>query len=396
MTYARFLSSLVAALFFVGQALAAPSAAIPGPENAAFAAGDFAAAERDYTDALAKTPGDVAALAGLARIRLYQERRPEARDLAQRALDSDAGNILAKKVLATVEARDAAFAASVYQIAMPTAAVTVPFTATDPLPIVPVRIDGEKTVYFLIDTGAPDMVVDEAFAKEIGLKASAGSEGTFAGGLHARVVHSLLPRVEIGAVDVRNVPVSLMPTRGFALKPGVQIDGIVGTGLLQHFLPSLDYVHGALVLRERSQSETFEAAAEHDGSSRVPMWLVGDHFIFARARLNEAPERLFNIDTGLAGGGVQATKAALDEARVAVDETHVRTEQGGGGAVRVMPFRAKATLGATSEPDVEGVFTPDGDQFGLFPFRVAGTLSHGFFRKHILTFDFAAMRIVVK
>ena len=86
------------AVLFAGSAMAAEPA--PTVPDAEFADGDFAAAEHYYGDVLAKSPDDEAALAGLARIRLYQERRADARALASRVLATNPDNDLAKRVLA--------------------------------------------------------------------------------------------------------------------------------------------------------------------------------------------------------------------------------------------------------------------------------------------------------
>jgi hypothetical protein len=64
--------------------------------------------------------------------------------------------------------------------------------------------------------------------------------------------------------------------------------------------------------------------------------------------------------------------------------------------VRVIPFRADATLGTLTRRDVAGSHTPAGDPTAIFPFRTGGLLSHGFFRQSRLTFDFEAMRLVTE
>ncbi len=378
----------IAALSFFLLLLAAPAAS----DEPAFASGDFAQAETAYTAALVRNGSDAAARAGLARIRLYQERLADARTLATQALAADPNNEVAKKVLTTVAMREGV--PGNYRVTMPRRGATIRFVATDPLPILRVEVGG-RSVYFLIDTGAPDLAIDKDFAAELGLKASDAGQGIFAGGQHAAMLKSLLPQIAIGPVQVRNVPVALMPLRDFALKPGIRIDGVVGTGFLRHFLATLDYPRGVLVLRPRSDSAAFETDMARKGAAIVPLWLTGDHFLFARARIGNGPEGLFNIDTGLAGGGLQGTKATLDAANIVPDESKAETGMGGGAPVRSVPFRADASLGGLTVRDVAGIYTPDGDQFGIFPFKVAGTLSHGFFRQHALTFDFAAMRLVV-
>jgi hypothetical protein len=54
------------------------------------------------------------------------------------------------------------------------------------------------------------------------------------------------------------------------------------------------------------------------------------------------------------------------------------------------------TLGTRRVDGVTGLFTPDGDPYGIFPFPVRGTVSHGYFRTCALTFDFDAMKLVMQ
>ena len=149
------------------------------------------------------------------------------------------------------------------------------------------------------------------------------------------------------------------------------------------------------MLAPRSSSPDFERRAAAADANIVPMWLVGDHFIFARAKINQV-EGLFSIDTGLAGGGLVATKATVDAAGLMLDQSNTGTGQGGGGAVQFVPFHASATLGTLTGADVPGVFMPDGDPYGLFRFKVASALSHEFFRHSRVTFDFDAMKLVTE
>jgi hypothetical protein len=356
-----------------------------------FAAGEFVAAEQGYQATLANAPNDVATLTALARIRLYQDKRAEARTLAARALAADPANKDAKRVIAGAAVREAAFAPDVWRITMPVDPAEAPFVVTDPLPVVSVRINGADHL-FLIDTGAPDIVLDSAFARELGLKPGGAQTGTFAGGAQAAFEHVVLPALDVAGVHVEAVPASVLPTRGMSGER--TIDGIIGTGFLMHFLATLDYAEGTLILRPRSASPAFEASVSE--GQGVPLWLVGDHFLFARGRIGDGPEALYNIDTGLEGAGVQATRATLEAANIPIDETAVQSGTGGGGTVRFIPFKASATIGTLTVDGLNGVYTPDGDQYGLFQFAVAGTISHQFFRERTLTFDFDAMKMVIR
>ena len=142
---------------------------------------------------------------------------------------------------------------------------------------------------------------------------------------------------------------------------------MIGAGLLMHFLSTIDYCGGKLVLAPRSSAGEFEKRAAAVGANSVPFWLVGDHFMFARRKLNQA-DGLFLIDTGLAGAGLTATKAMLDAAGVTVDESNTLTGEGGGGTVQFVPFRAAATLGNLTRSDLPGVYMASGNPLARFPF----------------------------
>lgn len=357
-----------------------------------FSQGRFAEAVTVYEQAAAAAPDSGPALARVARMRLYEGHEDEAVQLARKALSLAPGDPVATATLAVATARQRNFGADFYQIEAPAGATAIPFAITDPLPVVRVTIGGREA-QFLIDTGGPDIVLRKSFAEALGLPLTDGGIGTFAGGRQAQVQRTVVPELEIGGVRIRNVPAGVnAATLQF---PGVQIDGVIGTGLLMHFLSTIDYCSGRLVLAPRSAGAEFQARTAAAGANSVPFWLVGDHFMFARGKLNQA-EGLFMIDTGLAGGGLVATKATLDAAGIAVDESKTLTGQGGGGAVQIVPFRAAATLGTLTRSDLRGAYSPGGNPLAGFPFTSSGMISHEFFRQSRLTFDFDAMKLVTE
>ena len=176
----------------------------------------------------------------------------------------------------------------------------------------------------------------------------------------------------------------------------MKIQGIIGTGLLMHFLSSLDYCQGRLVLRPRDASDRIERTAAAKGANIVPFWLSAGHILLVRAHLQHGSEGLFVVDTGGAGIGLDATKAALDDAGIAIDPAAAQTRMGAGGEVTVLPFHSGATLGSLTVDDIAGMYTPDGDPHANFRFKVLGALSHGFFRRSSMTFDFEAMRLITE
>ena len=386
-------------LGLMGAAQEAPASAAkaPAPGTAAImlgedqvAEGRFADAANAYAQAVAEDPVSVPALVGLAQMRLYQHREKEAAALAGKAVALAPDNSLAAQVLKTVETWRASFSSDVYRISPAERTTVVHFVTTDPLPVVNVRVDGHPAS-FLVDTGAPDIALNPTFAQSLGLRLTQGGVGVFAGGRQAQVEHTTARDLQIGALHVGNVPAAINP----AELPGLHTEGVIGAGLLMHVLATIDYCRGRLVLAPRSTSAAFERRAAASGANIMPMWLVGDHFIFARAEINGV-EGLFSIDTGLAGGGLVATKSMLDAARIVLDNSKAGEGQGGGGTVRFVPFRAAARLGTLARSDVPGVYMPEGDPYGMFRFKVAGALSHSFFNQSRITFDFDAMKLVTE
>jgi predicted aspartyl protease len=382
-----------AALFALVTSAAGQTSPAP-PADALFRDGDFAAAGRAYEAVLKISPNDANALEGVARVRLLENNVDQAIALTQQALVADPANASAQTTLRSAQQRKTAFAGEGYHFEERLRTETsILFVATDPLPTVQVTIDGRQ-VYFFIDTGASDFIVRTDLAKALGLQTQLVGEGVFAGGKRAPIERTTVPEIRIGPLTIKEVPAAVL---GESLQMGrFKTEGIIGTGFLMQFLSTLDYCQGRLVLRPRVASSGVEKAAARAGANIVPMWLFADHFILARARLQNGAEHLYNIDTGMAGGGLMSTKAALDEAGIVVNPADAHTGIGGGGAVTFIPFRASATLGSMTVDNVPGSYTPNGNQYGIFPFDVAGTLSHMFFRHTRVTFDFEAMRLITE
>jgi CubicO group peptidase (beta-lactamase class C family) len=267
----------------------------------------------------------------------------------------------------------------------------VPFVQTDPLPLLEIRLNGGAPRYFLLDTGGPELIVDAALADSLHLARFGADTGTFAGGRREATAQSRVDSIQLGAVMVRNVPAVLLPTRRYAAAAGGrQVDGIVGTVLLSHFLATINYPRNRLTLRPRRGAEPLPSDVT-TGAVSVPFWLAGDHLMLAEGRINDAPRHLLLIDTGLAGLGFTAPLAPLVEARVPLPDSVARSD----GGIRMTPFTLDSlSLGPVTEPDVRGIagpFPPSlewGQQF-----HIAGIVSHTFFRPYAVTFDFDGMRV---
>jgi predicted aspartyl protease len=363
---------LTAALALVGTGAANP--------DAAFKAGDFAAARAGYAQQVRQNRRDVDALLGLATTELYDNDLSAVQNDLKRAMELQPANARARQLQRTLDLRIGG--PGEFQISQQGAAV-LRFVAEHPLPVVRMRIEGADA-NVMIDTGAPNLVITQTFAAAHHFSVRNAGIGIFAGGRRAAVQATTVRSISAETLTVSNVRANVMPA------PGPGVDAVIGTGFFAHFLATLDYKHHRLVLRPRN------AKAPATSLANVPMWLVGDHFIFAQASVNGGAPSLYNIDSG-AGIGVQMTKDALHAAKIAPKTGKPASFMGGGGAARIFPFVANCvTIGGARQRNVQGVYFPDGDQYGAFPFTVAGTVSGGFLGHYAVTFDFKAMRLILQ
>jgi Aspartyl protease/Tetratricopeptide repeat len=384
-----------------------------------FREGKFAEAEALYAKVQALQPDDFDGTLGLGTIALLKNDLAAAERWLTKATTSKPEDTMAKRRLALVYYRrdDFAKAAPLYR-ALGQEAVAkklesfqglppykiegaadesrIPFTQTDPLPIIQVKVNSEQ-VYFLIDTGASEVYINPELAKKAGATLFGNTPGTYGGGLKADTGHGRVDQLELGDFVIHNVPVNVLNTRRFdAVARGKHVDGVLGTVMFAHFLATIDYPHGQLILRRKTKDllRQVEDQAQAAKGIVVPFWLAGEHFMVARGQINHGKPLLFFADTGLAGGGFACPKATIQEAAIRLPQGAAVVGQGGGGKVRAVPFKVEElSFGAATEWDVQafaGVF-PEAIEYSE-SFRIGGIVSHQFFRPYALTLDFTGMR----
>lgn len=276
----------------------------------------------------------------------------------------------------------------------------VRFVVSDPLPLIEAKLNG-RSVNFLIDTGAAELYIDPDVAK----KAKVPQFGSmtrkgYAGGRKATTGVGRVDSVTLGKITIRNVPVQILGTRRFsAAAHGKRVDGVLGICLLSHFLTTFDYPKGELVLRPKrpDQPRPFEDLVKNGQGQAMPFWMAGDHFIVTWGKVNRSPPLLFFVDTGLAGGGFVCPATTLKDAGIKAPQGSEVEGIGGGGTLRAVEFKVPyLSLGGVEARDIQsylGVFPPT-LEYGE-GFRIAGIVSHEFFRPYSLTFDFRGMRLFV-
>ena len=378
----------MAALVFGFSTLSVSAAGTSG--DALFKAGDFAGAETAYRAAVSANKNDPAANLGLARLDLYNDKLEAAQMHAQIAQTLSPHSPVLDRIYSEIRARKA-IAAEAAQITIPGGVAILPFYATDPLPLLHLTIDGHQA-NMLLDTGAPDLSVDPAFAKELNLHVvDTGAVGHFAGNKTAPIQAADIATVVAGGVTIHNIKAVVIPSRGLPFFGENKVDGVVGTIFLSRFLSTINYPKGQLELRPRS------SVADASSATAIRFWWVGDHFLFARGSVNNAPESLMLVDSGLAGGGFVPTEATIKLANVTTHPDRAGTGMGGAGAVQFIPVVAdKLCLGAACRANIPGLYSPGGDPLSTFAFTAAGTISHEFLKHYAVTIDFSSMQLLLK
>jgi Aspartyl protease/Tetratricopeptide repeat len=398
--------------------------------DAAFQSGKFADGEKLYKQIAASDPRNYSAHLRLGEIALLANRLHDAESWLQKSLALQSDDAQAKTYLAEAYYRQDDFARAAeylktpgngefpgrahfsslnyeklasfhglipYQISGSGDEVHLKFVKTDPLPLVEVRINGGKPAVLFVDTGGAEFGLDSEFAHELGLKEFASTvQGTFAGGEKASYSHSKIDSLVLGDWTIRNVPVQALPFRQLSSMFGVpRIDGCIGTILLYHFLSTIDYPAGELILRRRSPEIPHKRRPTTAPKSvAVPFWMAADHFILGEGRVNSLPNELFFLDSGLAGAAVNLPKSVLARAAIHLDQSQAVEGQGAAGTLTSIPYVVpEVSFGGIVQRNINGLY--DGPVFweSDLGFRVGGMIGHEFLRPYAVTFDFDSMQI---
>jgi hypothetical protein len=417
---------------FPGEAAPQPKQSGNDSAERLFQLGKFADAGKLYAKIVAQQPNDYSANLQLGRIALLSDRLDDAQKWLEKALTLRPNETDAKVMLAEVFYRRDDFqkaAASLkgvdlsnnklitsqyptlnvaklesfkgqtpYEVEGNGASTRLRFVKTDPLPVINVRINGGDEVIFFIDTGGSEVALDTEFAKKLGVPQFGAVRGTFSGGQHAEVQQGRIESLTVGDWTIKNLPAVMLPLRqlskGFGVK---QIDGIIGTTLFYHFLTTMDYPRGELVLR-RKTAESLEEFMKSPGKRlAVPIWMASDHFMVGWGRVETLPPTLLFVDSGLMGAGAKLGESVIKEAGIKLEEDKATEGAGGGGKLRIVPYTVhQLSFGDIKEENVPGLYDGPFPWENSFGFHLAGMIGHDFLRPYAVTFDFKSMQIFLQ
>ena len=425
-------AAVIAPFTFSGQATPQPQQSDLGSADRLFKAGKFAEAGKLYSRIAAQDPKDYSATLQLGRIALLSNQLDDAQKWFEKAIalkpdEADPKVMLAEAFYRRDDFQKAAAALNgvdvssnklvreqyptlnvamlesfkgqtLYQLQGNGTSTRVKFLKTDPLPLLNVRVNGGKEVTFFIDTGGSEVALDTEFATELGVPQFGAVQGTFSGGQHAEVKLGRIDSLTLGDWTIKNVPTAMLPLRqlseGFGVK---QIDGIIGTTLFYHFLTTMDYPHGELVLR-RKTAESLEQFKKSPGKRvAVPIWMASDHFMVGWGRVETLPPTLLFVDTGLTGAGVKLAESVIKEAGIKLEENKASEGAGGGGKLKTVPYTvSEVAFGSIKEHNVPGLYDGPFPWEYTFGFHLAGMVGHDFFKPYAVTFDFQNMQVLLQ
>jgi predicted aspartyl protease len=427
------LAAIIAPGSFLGQATPQPRQSEIDSADRLFQVGKFAEAGNLYSQIAAQNPKNYSATLQLGRIALLANRLDDAQKWLEKAITLQPGNADAKVMLAEVFYRRDDFqkaAASLngvevssnkliisqyptlniaklesfkgqtpYELHGNGTSTRLKFVKTDPLPVVNVRVNGGDEVTFFIDTGVSEVALDTDFAKELGVPQFGAVQGTFSGGQHAEVQNARIESLTVGDWTVKNVPIVMMSLRQISKDLGVKrIDGAIGTTLFYHFLATMDYPRGELVLRRKTAKSLEEFKAKSSGKRVVvPFWIASDHFMVGWGRVETLPPSLIFVDTGLAEAGVKLAESVIKEAGIKLEENKASEGAGGGGKLKIVPYTVhQLSFGDIKEENVPGLYDGPFPWENMFGFHLAGMVGHDFFKPYAVTFDFQNMQIFLQ
>ena len=417
-----------------------PGQATPQPKQSGidsadqlFRVGKFAEAEKLYSQIVTQKPKDYSATLQLGRIALLSNRLDDAQKWLEKAITLKPRDADPKVMLAEVFYRRDDFqkaAASLkgvdvksnkliteqyptlnvaklesfkgqtpYELQGNGTSTRLKFVKTEPLPVVTVRVNGGDEVTFFIDTGGSEIALDTEFAKELGVPQLGTVEGTFSGGQHADVHLGRIESLTVGDWTIKNLPIAMLPLRQLSQGFGVKrIDGIIGTTLFYHFLATMDYPRGELVLRRKDARSLEEFKTTLSGKSvAVPIWMASDHFTVGWGRVETLPPALLFVDSGLAGAGVKLAESVIKEAGIKLEEDKATEGAGGGGTLKIVPYAVhQLSFGGIKEENVPGLYDGPFPWENMFGFHLAGMVGHDFFKPYAVTFDFQNMQIFLQ
>ncbi|HNQ14239.1 MAG TPA: aspartyl protease family protein [Pyrinomonadaceae bacterium] len=260
-------------------------------------------------------------------------------------------------------------------------------------PVLEVRINkSDEPLRFVLDTGSGISVISRETAERLkiksitrgGLARAIGGDGKF------EIVYGFLKTVNIGDVQIRNVPVYI---RKFH-QTDERIDGYIGLSLISKFLTTLDYGKQKFSLIRKDVADELKVVENSD--LFLPLRLTPSGFLSGEVQLEGIENRLnFIVDTGASVSVISDDLAGTEEIGRFLREEKLRVIGAAGITDNVRSFMLpRVTFGNHSRESIMAVALDLDIINEASGFTQSGILGGNFLKNYKLTFDFKNSKVI--
>jgi predicted aspartyl protease/thioredoxin-like negative regulator of GroEL len=272
--------------------------------------------------------------------------------------------------------------------------VALPFELVNSRPVVNVRVNGsQKTLRFVVDTGAGMCVISEEAAEKVGLKSVArggmaravGGEGRF------EIVYGFLQSFHLGDAKVERVPVYI---RRF-YNEQEQVDGYVGLSVLAKYMTVVDYGGRQMLLLREDEARRAAAQPAPAGAIEVPIRTTSSGFWSGEVSFDELEKPTnFIIDTGASISVVSKALAARAGFERYAQAGYIKVYGAAGLADNIQTLLLpRLTLGAYTWQNVYAAVLDMEAINETAGFEQTGIVGGNILRRYRVTFDFSRGRV---
>jgi hypothetical protein len=361
-------------------------------------------------------PGDDVAEAGLGKMALFEDRAAEAESLLSQASPSDelviadlfAARLRLGRWQAAADLAPAVGQEGRHELLMKLVEkdpyevngpqeVTVPFTSVFPVAIIRAKLNGQN-VLMAVDTGASDLLLDEAAFRVEKVTPVPGQVATLWNGGRMPVDQALVRTLEIGGISISNCPAGVLNLGKWSLEVnphGEKLAGVIGLNLLRRFTPTLDFKKQKLTLRRPGVAFTPRA-----GAKRIPFQIWGESEMTVFGSIAQGRPMAMIVETALSGAGVGAPPEVFDELGLKPGAMS-RMVKGAGQYLQGRPWYA-VTVPTITVGQVNGTKLPawygalDSAEMWRHGVRRDAILAGLFFKDRVLTIDWGKHELVVE
>ena len=116
----------------------------------------------------------------------------------------------------------------------------IPFELTSNLILLQARLNESEPLWFIVDTGATESVIDSQIAKALGLTSIGRTVGTGGAGTATASIFKggslKLPNIEVTNLTIYGLPIDFL-----SAPMGRKISGVIGNDILKQLIVEIDY-----------------------------------------------------------------------------------------------------------------------------------------------------------